>query len=1036
MVKIKSILGDIEHFLESYDPLRLIYLDRSGVWRTDPRTIGDRVSNELWHLLWQNRQNRVWREYISEIIEPFLNDRSLRGMFASLIPDKGVAATTTAILAIVARFIQYQAYKKNSEAYVSEWDLPGQELRAEYILAVSQCVRDMFKEATGVVSIDATFSLINTVRERSFLFGTVTDVIADEDRIVRQMERIVENWSEDHAGNTALALASSIPRTIESYVKDARALLRPCITILNDHTIPVATGISYEAVHILGALADSRSYRSLKSALDHFGYEYANIRCALVYALGRLRQPLAAKTFMEILDGPAYVPVIQHGSGRLYKQTLSWEKREAIWALGNLEGCALDGVEKIIAYAENHHPDIKRVLAWALGRIGSAQRETYHGVDANIVIALLRMLQQGDIKTFEESAYSLRNLGFPDVLNTIYVHNVNVLPLLTMKPSRSGLYELSETLYHLAAVKRPVVMAVSGDSGTGKTYFCESIKDGFGGFAPQEILYLMRDNPGHMSMFRRMLGLKLLQRFFDPEFYQDYPLGEADDDPVAYFNDFIDYNKTKKLIVLDGWLDRGYFYQVLKTFHAMGYLDIVVNFRTTYSTRRKNLECREGLLENVLKCLDYVENPALEETEYYRSGDVLIYNLDNSHGSRLSRNEIRELFSKQKVKTWDRYLRIGEFDDMEICEHKVTKQLHATEVTLLTTTYDFSFNTPHAIDVDEIRYTRTLSVDAEREPFLLQMVDTNPVDAHCLAFYTHGQIASGGADGTLALLSGIDDRAFFARIHRTPVKYIAVVGEQLCSLDTQGELALTSFNDRQTRMLYSGVPCSGVLASGYGHYIISGHDDGSVRVHDLERCTTTCCNCSTRPVSAIRMVSTHVCAIVQGYEDVCIWDMNKGSAKIVTDLPIKAEAMDLYPDGKLVAAGPRNDDGSKIGIVFIVLSDGSLTYYDIKDCTRVRCMVSYNDGRIILGFSQHSGDAVVVFDPRDNEGTYKKIGSYGYAMHSCIVMGPRIITSGCDYPKRPMIKIYGAKDYVRAEREKLSLLPGNVTKPAYYRTQF
>lgn len=96
------------------------------------------------------------------------------------------------------------------------------------------------------------------------------------------------------------------------------------------------------------------------------------------------------------------------------------------------------------------------------------------------------------------------------------------------------------------------VMAVNGDSGTGKIYFCQTIAKGFGTLKPEEILYLMRDRKKDQKVFNRMLGLEWLKKHIEPSYYYDYPHQEDGDRPDEFFRKFLKQSSDKKLIMSGG----------------------------------------------------------------------------------------------------------------------------------------------------------------------------------------------------------------------------------------------------------------------------------------------------------------------------------------------------------------------------------------------------------------------------------------------------------------------------------------------------
>ena len=157
------------------------------------------------------------------------------------------------------------------------------------------------------------------------------------------------------------------------------------------------------------------------------------------------------------------------------------------------------------------------------------------------------------------------------------------------------------------------------------------------------------------------MGLRWLRKYIEPDFYQDYPFSEDKDDPKEFLTRFLEKNSDKKLIILDGCRDQSYFQRIIELFHFKGELDVEVNFRATLSTRRLNLEEREVALESVRTHLDFLEEPALEDTLLYQEGVVILYDLDNSISSRLNRQEIKELFQKRRIDSWGDLVKIGDF---------------------------------------------------------------------------------------------------------------------------------------------------------------------------------------------------------------------------------------------------------------------------------------------------------------------------------------------------------------------------------------
>jgi WD40 repeat protein len=579
---------------------------------------------------------------------------------------------------------------------------------------------------------------------------------------------------------------------------------------------------------------------------------------------------------------------------------------------------------------------------------------------------------------------------------------------------------------------------VTGDSGTGKTYFCDAIINGFGDIQKEDITYLMRDNPRDMYAFNRMLGIKLLKELRDPQQYEDYPCAEDDDDPDSYFSDFMKAHAHKKLIILDGWMDRSYFYQVMKVFYMRGHLDVMVNFRTSYSTKRFNLEDRERALDAVQTCLTYVEDPTLEDTPFYRNGDVLVYNLDNSSNSRLQTEEIIEVFSRCKVGTWIDYIRIGSFGEtaqsLPVAEERITSQrVKPGIVTACLETGHKKTFTP-----SEARFMRVLNKD-EQYPRLLETVQVPNIAPQRVALYTQGQIACSGYDGTVGILSGLNDRVFYVQLSTTPIPWLAVIGERLFTVDESGRVCLVSLSDAEILDLgHVDVPVSAV-ASDRDHRVVTGHIDGSVMLWDIGSMQRMVIGDRSAPVNAVAVDRTG--RTFSGHDDGSLnaWRRERSQA-LVYQLPGAVCHLDIYPGDRLVV-GVCSMTGhtNTTCLHYVDIAKGISTVAGPFD-GRVTAMTAYFDGRVFAGVTENgardSHADVVVCDVREGDANMMRIGTHGREIRDCMVMGPRIITCGSDEQYGNDLKIWGTARYVHSEREKLRFLAGTHKKPSFYRTLF
>ncbi len=716
------------------------------------------------------------------------------------------------------------------------------------------------------------------------------------------------------------------------------------------------------------------------------------------------------------------IPILE-GPDELEGHPLLEQKEEAIWALGKIGRASLGALPSLVKYADHPSPRLKTCLAWTLGEVGKAQKDHSGGVNADIAIALLKLLKAKNKQVFEESASALKKIDMPEFVRSLYLYNAGAISLLGLKQAQRGLYELSETIHYLLQTKKMTVMAVNGDSGTGKTYFCQTIAKGFGTLKPEEILYLMRDRKKDQKVFNRMLGLEWLKKHIEPVYYHDYPLREDEDRPDEFFREFLKQNSDKKLIILDGCRDRYYFQKIVDLFYIKGELDVEVNFRAAFSTRRLNLETREVAIESVKTHLAFLEEPALEDTQFYQEGIVTLYDFDNSISSRLDGQEIKELFDQRKIDSWGDLIRIGDF-------HKDTRPLPVRSRELEFETGPVASKTrslprpnKSSFVPEERKFKPSLNEDLNGEPYLLQTVEMNDLKPRRIRFYTQDQIAGLGEAGNVFVLTFLDRRIFSAALGKA--REISLLGRDIYLSGENGELWNISFERNEWSLLGKTNSPVTKLASFPRQRIVSGHADGSLRVWDLEEKRLTHIQAHSRAVLAL--IVDHAGRVYSGSADGTLkqWSLETKTVRIVKQPNCRFTLLKLYPQDRVLALAEK--DTAEIGIFDFERSAERSICADFRG--KISSINVYYDGRIIAGLRAAEGEP----EPRNNNllimsggqesEEYRILGGHGRETWDCLTMGPKIISCGLDDRDRHSLKVWGTEFYVRMELSKLSLYP-------------
>jgi len=759
------------------------------------------------------------------------------------------------------------------------------------------------------------------------------------------------------------------------------------------------------------------------------------IRENIIYTLGKSREKNALKSIAKVLEEPDKLFYSSRSGERKFCLLIE-QKEEAILALGRIGLESLKFLPVLVKYAEHPSAKLQTCLAWALGEIGKTQKERSGGVSADIIITLLKLLKIKNKQVFEESVSSLKKIDMPEFIHSLYLYYVGAVSILGLKPAQKGLYELSETLHFLIRTKKRAIVAIGGDSGTGKTYFCGSIIQGFGEIKPEEILYLMRDRRKDQKILNQILGLEWLKKNVDPIYYHDYPLTEGEDNPEAFLSQFLKKNSDKKLIILDGCRDQNYFQKVIDLFHIKGALDIVVNFRTPFSTRRLNLEEREIALESVRTHLSFIEEPPFEDTQFYQEGKVLVYDLDNSIGSRLNSEEIKELFERKKIDNWGDLIRIGDFKG-----HANTLKIGLEKLNFREENFsvkneklpNISFK-PYLYE--ERKFKAQLNENLAEQPNLLQTIEMHDLKPSQICHYAQEQIAGIGEGGSVFVLTFLDNRIFYTFTEKNAS--ISLQGRDILLIDEKGRLTDISFERNEIANIANTESPALVLTSLSGNKIITGHRDGTIRIWDLLNRDIQILEGHRHPVISLSV--DYSGRLFTGSSDNVLkqWDMKNRKVKVMRNLDSQISFIKLYTLGRLLVLTEskktsqtlREELSSKMIIIDFEKEISQVINLPFNQL--ISSIDVYFDGRIIAGYLNSKKNTVprlgslAVISPQKNSWKYKALNGHEVDTKDCLAIGPKIITCGIDGKSEHTIRLWGTESYVRLALSKLYMKPSRL----------
>lgn len=1036
--------------LSTFNPDTFAFPDPGGAWKENPSTFYERCVHEIVYRVWRRREGprTRWLDGLAEEAAAPAAWTLLKRLYSQLPPPSIIepAAETiesidTLILSAYGSRDDFQcfypallmfnalAWKLACEAlrsslniFVPNWDIKSQKRQRSFQSRLENLEALGGHQDKNEVSFLTDF--MNALSEDPS--ASLPKLLGEEDRLSREIRLIRESAENSGDEEAHSILLDKVHPSMGIVTLASPAFLYPCSRLLLDTFWPVSSGIPYKAAVMLSVFSDRRSTGSLLEAMALYPPSVTKIRENLIYTLGRIHVGGAAERIAEVLKGPDEIlsknpgmPAVSH--------LLIDQKAEAIRALGNLRIAALPTLSSIVRCQDHASALLRTNTAWALGDIGKAQKETTGGLNADIPITLLQLLKSPDKPVFEQAVSSLKKIEMPDFIHSLYLYHAGAVSILGLKPAQKGLYELSETLHHLLKTRKQVVIAVNGDSGTGKTYFCQSLAEGFSTLKAKEILYLMRDRKRDQKIFNRMLGLTWLKTHINPEYYDDYPVSENEDDPEAFLSAFLSENTDKKLIILDGCRDRNYFQRIIDLFYFHGALDIVVNFRATYSTRRQNLEEREIALESLKTHLSFLEEPALEDTHYYQEGLLTLFDLDNSRESRLDRQETLELFRRARVSSWGDLIRIGQFSRPPVPLKVTGMSLKGNEDSFQQEESSFSTREVRAFLPEERRFRSWFNEDPSLHPHLIQTMDADDLTPIHLRFYAQNQIAGLGEDGVVFVLTFLDNHIFHTHIPNAVD--MALLGRDLFLITPEGELTRVSFERNESqRIALTSSPATS-LVSFPRDKIITGHADGTLRIWDIARRTVSVLRGHTQPVSALSV--DYFGKITSCSRDGSLkrWDI-ENNRMVSFSLPVRTfSLLRHFPPEKAIALR-TSDPGSSAPrhseILLLDFASDKLEIHALRLNNAVSGFHITADGRLLTalkpsspGSASSENLAVITWDAR--KPSIQFLRGHSRETYDCLPLGPKIVSCGREDDGAHTLRVWGTEAFVKRELNRISL---------------
>ena len=1033
---IQEMVLQAREVLTRFESKKMLFLTTKGQLLEKPVSLDDKISNELLYRI-KILKDEELSVLVWSIFNPFIRDedawsmtRTMYEMLCLKDDDKKSFSSFVIVFSVLVWIIKYEVIRMNSNAFASEWDREAQEIKRTYCLQYEELNTFLNSHSMDQKNYHFVIKILEEIKKCSLgIISLVSENSAAGDKCTLEIKHLLQEaeGAEERKDEISSTVIEKIQPFMGIVTNASPGLLFPCLEMLMNEKIAVSSGIPYHASVTLSILQDPRSTEVLLQALRECPLYYSKIRENIIYTLGSLKEPKTVDILIKLLEMPDEIVLEDNKSSYVRKCcSMIKQKEEAVWALGTIGLGSINAIPLLAHYADHSSEELQFYLAWALGEIGAAQKEYCGGLNVDIAITLLKLLKTKKRRLFEETVSALRKVDIPEFTHSLYLYNVGAISILGLKPARKALYELSETLHYLLSTKKRVIMAVNGDSGTGKTYFCKAIMQGFGDLKPHEIVYLMRDRKQDQKIFDQMLGSEWLNKYIEPSHYLD-TLSYSNENPDIFFKQFLQEHSDKKLIILDGCRDESFFQRIIDLFYMNGELDVEVTFRATFSTRRRNLERREVALESVKRHLAFLETPILEDTQLYQEGVVILYDLNNSISNRLDEIEIKEVFERRKIDSWGDLIRIGDFHQEPHTMDMIDQKCICTEQDFVIRMDELPAPSMNHFVHGERKFKAILNNDLTTQPNLLQIIEMNDLKPKQIKFYAQDQIAGLGEESDIFVLTFTTNRIFFASLGETTG--MTLLGRDIFFVDPSEGLKHVSFERDEVTTYRRKFSSAGVLTSFLRDKIVTGHNDGTIRIWDFAEKNIKIIEGHSYPI--VSLMVDYMGRIYSGSSDNSFrqWDIESRKVKIVHGSWRKIPFIKLYPPGKVVMIAEETALPDKICILDFQSTECNVITASFEE--KALAINVYLDGRIVAAVKseniqekKHAGNLLVI-SPSKDACRYKRLEGHTAETVDCFTMGPKIISCGIEKTGIHTLRVWGTEFYVDMELRKLLLQPSS-----------
>ena len=289
---LQNLDAALLRYLKDFNQYDFAFIVGNKDWSFGPLTLRERIANELWFRIWENSKKQLFPSSDPMVQMLFKNTatRNVTWRLHAEYGDEEILDPALVVLRALSVIVEYSVLQNISSMIIPVWDRDRNVLKIECSERLRILDQEIVKSLNDQVLSEIFSALIRSAGAASdSILPRVIEVLAEEEKLRHELRNILNSTARREKGDDFyMSIGEQSVPSLINITSLGEALLRPCVELLLDTTIDIASGLQYEAAAILGRLQDSRSMTAIIKCLEIYGPEYTNLRCNLIYALGNI----------------------------------------------------------------------------------------------------------------------------------------------------------------------------------------------------------------------------------------------------------------------------------------------------------------------------------------------------------------------------------------------------------------------------------------------------------------------------------------------------------------------------------------------------------------------------------------------------------------------------------------------------------------------------------------------------------------------------------------------------------------------------